>query len=83
MGVMSIREFNANISRVLARVEAGEDIVLTRQGKRAIRLTREGVEQDEEQRAASIARLRELMDQGFHLGGPATYDERTGVDRLL
>lgn len=33
MGVLSIREFNANVSRAIARVEAGETIEITRNGK--------------------------------------------------
>ncbi len=33
MGVLSIRELNANISKVLARVEAGETLDISRNGK--------------------------------------------------
>lgn len=33
MGVISVREFNANISKVLARVEAGETLDISRNGK--------------------------------------------------
>ncbi len=33
MGAISIREFNANISKVIARVEAGETLDITRNGK--------------------------------------------------
>ena len=33
MGVMSIREFNANVSKAFARVEAGESLDITRNGK--------------------------------------------------
>ncbi len=33
MGALSVREFNANISKVLARVEAGETLDITRNGK--------------------------------------------------
>ena len=33
MGVMSIREFNANVSKAFARVEAGETIDITRNGE--------------------------------------------------
>ncbi len=33
MGVLSIRELNANISRVLARVEAGETLDISRNGR--------------------------------------------------
>ena len=33
MGAMSIRELNANISKAVARVEAGETIDITRNGR--------------------------------------------------
>jgi antitoxin (DNA-binding transcriptional repressor) of toxin-antitoxin stability system len=33
MGVLSVRELNANISRALARVEAGEILDISRNGK--------------------------------------------------
>ena len=33
MGVMSVRELNSNISKALARVEAGEVLDITRNGK--------------------------------------------------
>ena len=33
MTIMSIREFNANVSKALARAEAGEVIEITRNGK--------------------------------------------------
>lgn len=33
MGALSIRELNANISKVIARVEAGETLDITRNGK--------------------------------------------------
>ena len=77
MGIMSIREFNANVSKAIAAVEAGDDIVLTRNGIRVARITREGLESDA-QREADLNRLRELMSEGIDFGGPATYDERTG-----
>ena len=33
MGVLSVREFNSNISKALSRVEAGETLDITRNGK--------------------------------------------------
>ena len=84
MGAMSIREFNSNISKALSAAEKGEDIVLTRHGKQVLRVTREGVEEGFRQNVErDVARMRELMEQGIDLGGPFTYDERTGIDRLL
>jgi prevent-host-death family protein len=78
MGVMSIRELNANVSRALSQAEAGEDIVLTRNGKPVLRLTREGVPDVEDRRKAAVAKLFALMERGIDFGGPATYEERTG-----
>ena len=78
MGVMSVREFNQNVSKALAQVESGEEIILTRRGKRIARLTREGLLEDDAQRLKNIASLQALMDQGIDFGGSATYEERTG-----
>jgi len=78
MGFMSIRELNSNVSKALSQAEAGEDIVLTRNGKPVLRLTKEGVEDIERKRQDALNRLIELMDRGIDFGGPATYEERTG-----
>lgn len=75
--VMSIRELSANTSRGLALAEV-EDLILTKHGKPWLRVTRDGVEDGEARRQAAIKRLTELMDEGIPLGGPATYEERTG-----
>ncbi len=86
MGKMSIREFNRNISEALTQIEHGEDIILTRHGKEIARLTREGLPESveiEKERQESIAFLKKMREKGFDLGGPATYEERTGLDRLL
>jgi prevent-host-death family protein len=80
MGIMSIREFNANISQAIARAEAGEVIEITRNGKPVVELRakRKNRLDDPEVRAAY-----ERMIKGFETGipglsGPATYEERTG-----
>lgn len=78
MGMISMREFNANISAVFARVDAGEDVVVTRKGKKPIRLAPADLKDDQDQKARDMARLRELMKIGIDFGGPATYEERTG-----
>lgn len=83
MGIISMREFNANISRVFARVDAGEDVIVTRQGKPPIRLAPTELPDEEERRQLALKRLRELMREGLGFDGPATYEERTGIDRLL
>jgi prevent-host-death family protein len=79
MGVMSIHEFNANISKVLAKVEAGEVIELTRNGKvlAEIKPKRANKMDDPEFRAAR-ERLLDSMREGIPgLKGPFTYEERT------
>lgn len=78
MSVMSIRELNANVSRALADAEAGNDIVLTRNGKPVLRITREGIDDKEARRVAAVEELRRMMRERVDLGGPATYEERTG-----
>ncbi len=80
MTVMSIREFNAQVSKAIARAEAGEVIEITRNGKPVaeLRAKRQSKFNDPEWRAAY-----ERMVKGFEKGipglsGPATYEERTG-----
>ncbi len=80
MGVMSIREFNANVSKAIAKVEAGEVIELTRNGKVVAHITpkRKNLMDDPDYRAAH-ERMMALMREGVPgLSGPATYEERTG-----
>ena len=78
MGVISMREFNANISAAFARVDQGEDLIVTRKGKKPIRLAPADLKSDEEQKARDLARLKELMEIGIDFGGPASYEDRTG-----
>jgi Antitoxin Phd_YefM, type II toxin-antitoxin system len=80
MGILSIHEFNTNISGTLARVEKGEDVILTRRGKRIARLTRDGLDTDDEaQRKADLDWWFSLMDRAPAVGGPASADERAGL----
>lgn len=80
MGVMSIREFNANTSKAIARAEAGEVIEITRNGKPVAELRRKQVNRmDDPAYKAARERLLKRMEQGIPgLVGPATYEERTG-----
>lgn len=41
MGIMSIRELNANLSKAISRAEAGETIKITRNGKVVANVTPE------------------------------------------
>ena len=80
MGVMSIRELNANMSKAIARAEAGEVIDITRNGKAIVELRakRKNKLDDPEFRAA-YERFVQRMEKGIPgLTGPATYEERTG-----
>lgn len=80
MGVMSIRELNANLSKAISRAEAGEVIEITRNGKvvtelRAKRLNR----MDEPEFRAKYEKMMDSMRRGIPgLNGPFTYEERTG-----
>ena len=80
MGVMSIREFNANLSKAIARAEAGEVIEITRNGKAVaeLRAKRKNRMDDPEYKAA-YEKMMALMKEGIPgLKGPYTYEERTG-----
>lgn len=80
MGVMSIREFNANVSAAFAKVEAGETLKITRNGQviAEVRPERKNRMDDPEFRAA-YERLVKGLEEGIPgLSGPATYEERTG-----
>ena len=77
---MSIREFNANTSKALARAEAGEVIKITRNGKPAVRLIPDRPNQmDDPEYKAAYERMVKGFETGIPgLSGPATYEERTG-----
>jgi prevent-host-death family protein len=80
MGVMSIREFNANISKAIAKVEAGEVIELTRNGKIIAQIIpKRANKMDDPEFQAARERMLARMERGIPgLKGPATYEERTG-----
>lgn len=80
MGVMSIREFNANTSAAFAKVEAGETIEVTKNGKviAEIRPKRANRLDDPEVRAARDKLLVNLRADPLGFLGPASYEERTG-----
>jgi prevent-host-death family protein len=78
MGFMSVRELNANVSKALAAAEAGEDVVVTRNGKPVLRITKEGVDRSEQERLEAVERLIKLMERGIPgLHGPVSYEDRT------
>jgi antitoxin (DNA-binding transcriptional repressor) of toxin-antitoxin stability system len=81
MGLMSIRELNANMSKAIARAEAGEVIDITRNGKAVAELR---AKKKNRLNDPNFVKAREKFLSGFGikgLAGPATYEERTGRDR--
>ena len=83
MAVISIREFNANISKVIAQVEAGEVIELTRNGKVVAEIKpKRANKMDDPEYRAKYEKMLAGMRKGIPgLSGPATYEERTGRGR--
>lgn len=83
MGVMSIREFNANMSKAIARAEAGEVIEITRNGKPVVELrAKQTNRMDDPEYRARYEKMLAGMREGIPgLTGPATYEERTGRGR--
>lgn len=79
MGMISIREFNASVSRTLARVEAGETIEITRNGKVIVEMKPKTPRPlDDPERQKAFEELMAFLKKGVSLGGPASYEERTG-----
>jgi antitoxin (DNA-binding transcriptional repressor) of toxin-antitoxin stability system len=77
---MPIREFHADVANMIARVEAGETIDLTRDGKVVARL-QPPAHSDEASNQRSLQQSWQAYVDGFGiagLSGPASYDERTG-----
>jgi antitoxin (DNA-binding transcriptional repressor) of toxin-antitoxin stability system len=79
VGVMSIREFNANTSAAFAKVEAGESLEITKNGKviAEIRPKRVSRMDDPEYRAKWEAMMASMREGIPGLNGPFTYEERT------
>jgi prevent-host-death family protein len=74
---MSINEFNKNISAAIARVEKGEELILTRHGKEVAFVSTRDLAEKAARKKANLARLTALFNEGLDFGGPATYEERT------
>lgn len=80
MASISVRELNANLSRAIARAEAGEVIEITRNGKAVVELRAKGASRmDDPAVREAHARMMAALREGIPgLSGPATYEERTG-----
>lgn len=79
MGVMSIREFNKNMSAAFAKVAAGESLEISKNGRvfAEIRPKRANRMDDPEYRA-KYEKMLAMMREGIPgLKGPFTYEERT------
>ena len=71
MRQVSLRDANQNFAKLIAEVEAGEQVVLTRRGRPVARIVPETPRKREltpEQQAARD-RLIARMRKGYHLGG--------------
>ena len=79
MTVMSVREFNANTSKALSRVQAGEVITLTKHGRAFARVVPDTArpERGTPEWQAAYDQMAALLERGVSLGGRATYEERT------
>jgi len=79
MSAVSIRELNSNVSKVIARVEAGEVVEITKGGTVVAEIRPRGdAWLANPKRREAREKLLELMREGFDIGGSATYEERTG-----
>jgi antitoxin (DNA-binding transcriptional repressor) of toxin-antitoxin stability system len=79
MAALSVRELNSNISKALARVEAGETLEISRNGKiiAELRPRRPDRSADPAWRAGFQA-LMEEMEEGVPFGRGFSHEERNG-----
>jgi prevent-host-death family protein len=68
---VSAREANQQFSQLLAAVERGEQVMITKHGKPVATMApaRETTPEDLQQREAALARIRSLIQAGFRHGG--------------
>jgi prevent-host-death family protein len=75
MKTVSAREANQHFSKLLADVEAGDEVVITRRGRPVARLVRE-TRLSPEERAKAVEELKKIMERGVRFEGPPmTRDE--------
>lgn len=78
MSALSVRELNSNISKALARVEAGEILDITRNGKVIAQLRPKPVRRDAEWWKA-WRETEEVLARGFPVGvGKITEEDKYG-----
>ena len=69
MRIIGLREANQNFSRVIAEVEAGETVVITRQGRRIARISPERPKRTlSTAQRKSLASLLTTMRKGYRFG---------------
>ena len=78
MGVVNIREFNTNVSKFVARAEAGEIIKVARNGKVVAELRPPAPDRDDPRWQAAYGQLVQALDEGIEFGRTFSHDERTG-----
>jgi antitoxin (DNA-binding transcriptional repressor) of toxin-antitoxin stability system len=67
---VSLRDANRNFAKLIAAVEAGEEIVLTRRGRPVVRPSPERSSRlDDPKRRAAYERMVAMLDRGVDLGG--------------
>lgn len=78
MGILSVREFNANVSKAISRVEAGETIVITKNGQVVAELRPRSDARSAEWQAA-YDESQALMRNGLDLRiGKVTVEDKYG-----
>ena len=83
MGVMTVRELNANVSQALARAKSGEVLVITKNGEPQAELRPPRPVRDEAWHAA-YARMLKRMETGIFTEpvGTITYEDKHGPHPL-
>lgn len=74
---MTIRQLNANISKAIAMVEAGETLDILKNGKVVAELRAKPLLEDPARRQAYERAIAGLRKGVTGLTAPASYDERT------
>lgn len=79
MTAMTIRELNGNVSKAIARVQAGETVDITKGGKIVAEIRpKSSAWLDDPVRRSARKTLLALMEKGSpQMSGPLTYEERT------
>lgn len=78
MGVMTVRELNANISQALSRAEGGEILSITRNGKAVAEIHPPRIVRDEKWEAARDHVLELMKKKWGPYTGKITYEDKHG-----